>query len=171
MTERLGKDTIGRILIVGVGNTLMGDDGLGVYALDRVRSRALPGSVDTLEGGTSLIHTLPDLTGYEKLILLDAVKTDEDDVVVIRNLEFTGLPHNASSLHELGVEEALRLILFETRHLPELVIIGVRPEKIAFGMGLSAVTSARLDTLADTVMDEIYRDQPAYNTPTRSAKP
>ncbi len=162
---------MGRILIVGVGNILMGDDGLGVYALDRVRSRALPGSVDTLEGGKSLIHALPDLTGYEKLILLDAVETDEDGVVVIRNLEFAGPPHNAISLHELGVEEALRLILFETGHLPEVVIIGVRPEKIAFGMELSVVTSARIDRLADTVMDEICRDRPAYSTPTRGAKP
>jgi hydrogenase maturation protease len=152
-----------RILIVGVGNTLMGDDGLGVHALELVRSKELPSGVDTLERGKSLIHALPDLTGYEKLILLDAVVTDEDGVVVIRNPEFAGPLHQAISLHELGIEEALRLLLLEMGYLPEVVIMGVRPERIAFGMELSAVTSARTQRLADTVMEEICRDRPAYS--------
>lgn len=152
---------MGRTLIVGVGNTLMGDDGLGVHALNLVQSRELPGGVDTLEGGTSFIYALPDLTGYEKLILLDAVETDEDGVVVIRNPRFDGSQHHAISLHELGVEEALRLILVETGHLPEVVIMGARPENIAFGMELCAATSARIERLADSVMDEIRRDGPA----------
>jgi hydrogenase maturation protease len=152
-----------RILIVGVGNTLMGDDGLGVHALELVRSKELPSGVDTLERDKSLIHALPDLTGYEKLILLDAVVTDEDGVVVIRNPEFAGPLHHAISLHELGIEEALKLLFLEMGYLPEVVIMGVRPEKIAFGMELSAVTYAKTQRLADTVMDEIYRDRPAYS--------
>ena len=152
---------MGRILIVGVGNTLMGDDGLGVHALELVRSRELPGGVDTLEGGKSLIHALPDLTGYEKVILLDAVETDEDGVVVIRNPALDGSLHSAISLHELGIEEALRLILVETGHLPEVVIMGARPEKVAFGMDLCAATSARTEKLADAVMKEIHRGGPA----------
>ncbi len=151
------------ILIVGVGNTLMGDDGLGVHALELVRSRKLPIGVDTLEGGKSLVHALPDLTGYDKLILLDAVETAEDGVVVIRNPEFAGPLHHAISLHELGVEEALRFILFETGHLPEVVIMGVRPEKIAFGIDLCAATSARIERLADAVMDEIGRNGSGYS--------
>ena len=144
-----------RTLIVGVGNTLRGDDGLGVHALNLVRSRGLPGDVDTLEGGTSLIHVLPDLTGYQKLIVLDAVETDEAGVVVIRNPRFHDSQHYAMSLHEFGVKEALRLVLIETGRLPEVVIMGARPENVAFGMELCAATSETIERLAETVIEEI----------------
>ncbi len=153
---------MGRILIVGVGNTLIGDDGLGVHALDLLRSKELPGSVDTLEGARSLIQTLPDLTGYDKLILLDAIESDGDDVRMIRNAELDGFPRHAISLHELGIEDALRLVLLETGHLPEVVIMGLRPEKMAFGTDLCAATSARIGELVDSVMHEIHRGGRAY---------
>ena len=153
---------MGRILIVGVGNTLMGDDGLGVHTLDLLRSRELPGGVDTLKGGTSLIHALPDLTPYDKLILLDAIENDEDGVMVIRNAELDGFPQHAISLHELGIEDVLRLVLLETGHLPEVVIMGVRPERIAFRTDLCAATSARIGELVDTVMHEIRRGDRAH---------
>ena len=150
---------MGRTLIAGVGNTLRGDDGLGVHALNLVRSRELPGGVDTLELGTSLIYALPDLTGYEKLILLDAVETDEEGVVVIRNPRFDFSQHSAISLHELGVEEALRTIYIETENLPEVVIMGARPETTGFGTELCTKTWARIEKLVDMLMDEIRSEE------------
>ena len=75
---------MGRVLIVGVGNTIMGDDGLGVYALNQLKSRELPEYVDTLEAGTALLDALPDLKNYDKMVLIDAVAADSRKVCVAR---------------------------------------------------------------------------------------
>jgi hydrogenase maturation protease len=62
-----------RTLIVGIGSTIRGDDGVGVHAARALRQRPLPAGVDVIELGTAGLGLLDVVSGYERLIVLDAI--------------------------------------------------------------------------------------------------
>jgi hydrogenase maturation protease len=144
-----------RILVVGVGNTIMADDGLGVRALESLTSRPLPDHVDTLEAGTALLDALPDLSEYDKVVLIDAVASDGQTVTVLRNVAASGLPRPGLSLHEMGIAEALRLRLLADGKLPEIVVMGLKPRQIGMSTELSDEVEAEIPELVSAVLDEI----------------
>jgi hydrogenase maturation protease len=146
---------MGRILVVGVGNSVMGDDGLGVRALEALRSRELPDHVDTVEAGTALLDALPDLKEYDKVVLIDAIAADEQSVNVLRNPPLARSPERAFSLHEMGIGEALGLQRLVDGGLPEIVIMGIRPQRIEISTELSRDVASRLPELVEAVLDEI----------------
>jgi hydrogenase maturation protease len=146
---------MGRILVVGVGNTVMRDDGLGVYTLERVKEQELPANVDTVEAGTALMDALPDLKPYDKVIFIDAVQSDSEGVHTMRLLDFKGQLDSSFNAHEMGIEETLRMRLLEDKVLPEIVIMGIKPEKIEFGTELSDNVASKIPELAEAVLDEI----------------
>lgn len=146
---------MGRILVVGVGNTIMADDGLGVRALSELKLKELPDYVDTVEAGTALLDALPDLNNYDKVILIDAVAADGRSVCVLRNPLSSGLPERGLSLHEMGIQEALRLHLLVDGKLPEIVVMGLNPKRMEMGTELSPEVAAKIPELVSAVLDEI----------------
>ncbi len=148
---------MGRILVVGVGNTIMADDGLGVRALDELKAGDLPDNVDTVEAGTALEDALPDLTNYDKVILIDAVAADGKGgtVSVVRNPPVSPLPEISLSLHDMGISEALRLRLLLDGKLPEIVVMGLRPRRIEMSTELSDEVTSEIPELVAAVLDEI----------------
>ena len=144
-----------KTLVIGVGNTVMGDDGLGIYALNELVKRPLPDNVDTLEAGTALLDAMPDLEEYDKIVFIDAIDSEDDDVMVIRDPASSASMGRTLSQHDLGIQEVLNLILLEKGSLPETVIIGIRPEQITFSMRLSEGVSAKMPTLLDAIYIEL----------------
>lgn len=140
---------------MGIGNTIMGDDGLGVRALNELRSRELPDCVDTLEAGTALLDVLPDLKEYDKVVFIDAVAVDGRTVSVLRNPCFSELSQRALSLHEMGIQEALRLQLLVDGELPEIVIMGLRPVRMEMATEVSHEVASKIPELVQAVWDEI----------------
>jgi hydrogenase maturation protease len=61
-----------RTLVMGIGNVLMGDEGVGVHVARRLEQEALPPHVDVLDGGTGGFHLLSHLSSYERVVLIDA---------------------------------------------------------------------------------------------------
>ena len=146
---------MGKTLVVGVGNSIMADDGLGVHALNELRSRELPGSVDTMEAGTAILDVLPDLIQYDKMILLDAAAADGPTVHKLRNPSCTQQPRPALSLHDIGVNEALGLRLLTDGRLPEIIVLGLKPRRIEPGTELSPEVASEISELVTAVLDEI----------------
>lgn len=146
---------MGKTLVVGVGSSLMGDDGLGVHALQALRARGVPAGVDTVEAASAVLDALPDLRPYEKVILLDAVAADSEGVQVIRGLSGLGLARGALSAHQLGIEEALQARLLLEGSLPEIVIMGLRPRRIQFSTELSEEVATGIGGLVEAVLAEV----------------
>jgi len=146
---------MGRVLIVGLGSTIMSDDGLGVHALRQLADHALPEHADTLEAGTALFDVLPDLRPYDKLILIDAVDAEHDVVNVLRNPAGAGIWPDGLSSHELGLEQALLARRLTDGRLPEVVIIGVKPKKIELGEELSPEVAGKIPAVVQAVLDEV----------------
>lgn len=129
-----------RILVLGVGNTLMCDDGVGVHA---VRALAdgyeFPANVLVVDGGVAGLRLLGDLAAADNVIIVDALKNNGMPGTIYRFSREDIQPRRGPfvSAHEVGIAELLAAAEF-TGHLPETHIIGIEPlETETVGLELS----------------------------------
>ena len=126
-----------RRLIIGVGNELLGDEGLGVHvARDLASRRTRRQSDDIVDAGTALFDVASQIPGHDEVIIVDAIRAGGDPGTVYRMddaselLECTAdrLP---ASLHEWTAVDMLRSLRMIGIEIPRLTLIGAEPERIA----------------------------------------
>jgi len=131
------------ILVLGLGNSLLSDDGVGPALLDHLSGSAgnWEGLVEFVDGGTQGLALLGRLTGRRALIIVDAVKTGAPPGTVhrmtlaeLRNVT----PGRASSAHEGNAGELLAVAQLLDELPARLFVVGVEPKRIPTGLGLSA---------------------------------
>lgn len=121
-----------KILILGIGNILHKDDGLGVSIVNEISEsvKDLPKYVEVADGGTLGYDLLPLMSGREKIVIVDALKVDDVPGSIYRfpakHLTDT---NNKYSLHEMGVKKIIDMLTL-TGETPDIEIIGVVPEDI-----------------------------------------
>jgi len=147
-----------RILILGVGNILLGDEGVGIHAIRELEKTALPPHVDLIDGGTAGLDLLDLMRGYERVIIIDAVEAGAEPGTIFRftpeevTSETSALP---LSLHQTEVLKVLQLAAFVGRPLPRIIIYGIQPEVMDWSTELSSALRASLAKLVDAVLKEI----------------
>ena len=157
--------------IVGVGNVLMGDDGVGPAAIERLGRRALPRGVRLCDAGLAFSEVLGTLDPRDRLLVIDAVRAggQPGDLHVLRvdplRADDDGRP---LSLHELSVLPALRLEALAGRVFRDVTVFGVEPGRVGWGEGLSAPVAAALDRLLETVLQ--HAGAPAPDAPIHEAR-
>jgi len=146
------------ILILGVGNLLRKDDGVGVQAVQRLQALPLPGGVKVVDGGAAGVGLLDMLEGYERAVIIDAAEMGlEPGSVVKFRPEATRFrsPDLRLSLHSADVAGALELARALGKPLPELAIIGVQPKDTGWGTEMSVEVLAEMRHIVDLVLEEI----------------
>lgn len=128
------------VLVLGLGNALMGDDAFGVRAVEALLSRFRPlEGVQMLDGGTLGLDLLPRLEGVDHLLIIDALEMGAPAGTVAR-LEGEEVPRafaHKLSVHQMGVQDLLAVAELQG-HLPgELVVWGVQPQSVEMGLELS----------------------------------
>lgn len=146
------------ILVLGIGNVLLTDEGIGVRALKELERRYIfPANVELLDGGTAGIELLRHISGRDYLIIIDAMKSGQKPGTVIR-LAGEDVPaafRTRISPHQLGLSDLLAAAML-TDELPwNLVLFGVEPESIDIGLDLTDTVEASLEKLIDAVVNEI----------------
>lgn len=146
-------------LVLGIGNLVMSDDGVGVRVVQRLlQEYRFPDGVEVLDGGTLGLDLLPWLEGVERLIVVDAVETGNKPGACVR-LTGEELPtalETRLSPHQMGLKDLLSVARF-TGHTPqEMVLIGVQPGNITMDSELTQAVSSRLDELIQNIVCELH---------------
>jgi len=145
-------------LVLGVGNLLMSDEGVGVHVIKRlVENYKLPEEVQVLDGGTLGMDLLYYLEGAENLILIDAVETRKDPGTLVR-LEGDDVPAFLSmkmSPHQIGVPDMLAAAKLKDVFPKRLVLWGIQPELLEIGLDLSPIVAAKVDTILQQVLEQL----------------
>ncbi len=121
-----------KILIMGMGNILLSDEGVGVRAVEYIQDQPLPGNVDLLDGGTGGFTLLPEIMKYDEVILIDATLDDRPPgtIRVIRPRFAADFP-KAMSTHDIGlkdlIESASIMGKLPPLHLIVVTIPGFQP--------------------------------------------
>lgn len=156
-----------RLLVLGLGNVLCGDDGLGVAAVHRLqRCYAEPEGALVLDGGTLGLSLLPYLEDAEAAILVDAIRAEGPPGSFVRLEGDEVAPAVAARLscHQIGVADLLEAARWRGRSPWRLVLLGLVPETLALGVALSPGVAAALPGLVERVAAEASRLGLSFST-------
>jgi hydrogenase maturation protease len=147
-------------LVIGVGNPLMGDDGLGIVAVALLRQRWQDtDDLKLVDGGTWGMNLLPQIESARRLLIIDAIDRGFEPGARIE-LERDEIPRYLGltlSPHQLDLREVLALAELRGTLPREALALGIQPEKIALSLDLSRVVSAKLSGLLADVEDQLVR--------------
>ncbi len=120
------------VLILGIGNILQSDDGLGVHIVNHItRNIKLPDGVEVIDGGTAGFDLIPLMAGREKIIIVDALRAEDEPGSIYRFKPENAVKSRASiSLHEIGITEVIDMLRLLGEN-PEIEIVGIVPEDIS----------------------------------------
>ncbi|MBN1504567.1 MAG: hydrogenase maturation protease [Candidatus Eisenbacteria bacterium] len=148
------------ILILGIGNLLLKDEGVGIHFIRMLKGKTLPSGVEAIDGGTRGLDLLLLMEGHKLVVIVDCARMGEPpgtvrvfepkDIVPDRNRGF--------SVHGLNLASALE---FGARFgkLPEIFIVGVEPESIEVEIGLSEAVRQALPEIERAVDGIIARNR------------
>ena len=152
------SDEVQHVLILGLGNPLLGDDGIGVRVVEELKGLELPAGVTVAEGGTAGLGLIGLMEGYQRVIIVDAVDMGYPPgrVVKFTPLEAQfGVVEGPLSLHQIGLGEVLAIVAALEIAPAELVIIGVQPSRIEMGVGLSPEVRGATSGIIELILNEL----------------
>jgi hydrogenase maturation protease len=145
------------ILILGIGNILLKDEGIGVHVVKKIKEMSLPDNVEVLDGGTAGLDLVDFISGYKKLIVIDAVTTGDKPGTIYRlteeNLNIG--PKAIMSFHEIDFLDALHMSHIMKEKPEEVVVIGIEPKDMSDGVDLSPEIEERIPRIIEIVMEEV----------------
>lgn len=152
----MNDDRLG-LLILGLGNVLCGDDGLGVAAVEEfTRTYHVPPGVRALDGGTLGLTLLTWVAEAEAVILVDAIRDDQPPGTLLRLAGDDVAPavRDRLSVHQIGVADLLDGLRLVERLPPRLRLVGLVPATLELDFALSAVVRRRLPGLVRSIARE-----------------
>ncbi len=147
-----------RVLVLGLGNVLLGDDSVGPAALARLeRDYRVPPQVRLVEGGTLGLALLDELAQAEHVILVDAVATGEPAGTLVRldGDAVRDAVRERLSVHQVGVADLLDVARLIGCYPESVVLLGLAPGAIGLGLARTAAVDDALGTLVSAVVEEV----------------
>jgi hydrogenase maturation protease len=156
------EDSRESVLVVGIGNELLGDEGLGVHVARALQARKdeLPRSVEVIDAGTSLLDLPAVVARFPRVILVDAIHADQEPGTVYRiddaaDLALSGELSPAISLHECSAADMLRMLRIMGIAIPHLSLIGAEPANIHPSLDLSPEVRAAAERIVSMLIGEL----------------
>jgi len=146
-------------LIVGVGNSLMGDEGIGPHAVRNLSLLPMPADVEIIDCGCDLLNIISHIDKPKKIIVIDAVRAGGEPGRIYRfrfdELEQAGT--NTGSAHQLQAVDALRLLrkICPCLSRCEITVIGVEPKVLELSTDLSEEVRESIADLTQLVLEEL----------------
>ena len=128
------------MVIIGIGNVLQKDDGLGVYAASYLNDNyTFSEDIDIINGGVEGIHLLNVLEENTHVVVLDCLQLNDEpaSIYAIPAQEISGYGLNNGGAHEIGILQCMDMMELQGKVVPEAIVIGIVPEEVTFEFGLS----------------------------------
>ncbi len=147
-------------LVLGLGNILLRDEGVGVRVVERLQELyEFPPGVQVLDGGTLGLELMAYVEAADRLLVVDALDTGAEPGTLGR-LEGDEVPAFLSvkiSPHQMGLSDLLATARLRGVYPEEVVLWGVQPAAIDVGLELSPVVAAQVEALVDKAVTELHR--------------
>lgn len=145
-----------RILVLGVGNILLSDEGIGVRVIEALERRyVMPEGVDVMDGGTAGMELLEAMASRTHLIIVDAIvsrKSEPGKLLILRDEEVPVLFNNKISPHQLGLSDVLSALRFTGEFPDKITLVGVIPQSLEPNIGLTPTVEASLEPALQAVL-------------------
>ena len=151
-TKRIG------VLVLGLGNVLLSDDGLGAAAVARVeRDYRVPPSVRLEDGGTLGLSLLGLLAEAEHVILVDAIRADSPPGTLVRldGGDVSDAVRDRLSPHQVGVADLLDAARLTDSYPASVTLLGLVPDVMDLAVARSQAVESKLEELVAAIVDEV----------------
>ena len=159
--DKLSVKVHGKIVIMGIGNLLLKDEGIGIHALHALkRENELPENVELVDAGTSTLDALQMFDDLEKLIVIDAVKGGgkPGTIYKFKPNETCSANRATISLHQLGFIEALIIAERLGKAPKDVILIGVEPKEVSSGLELSPEIAGKIPEIIRLVRNMVIQN-------------
>jgi hydrogenase maturation protease len=141
------------VLVLGLGNELLTDDGVGIHAVRMLGQEPPMEGVVVAQAGTAVLHAQDLLEQAAFVIAIDAVRAGDKPGSIYRFDIDQARINQSVSLHDLGIVGVMQLIPQQAR--PAVTILGIEPGSLNYGMELSPAVGAALPRVVRIVRDMI----------------
>ena len=144
-------------LVLGLGNLVHADDGVGVHAIERLqKDPRVPPGVVLIDGGTQGLALLPHISGFQRLLVIDAVDVGEPPGTIVR-LEGKALDKlpGKPSVHQLGFADLMVAFKLLGEMPEEVVVLGVQPLSTEWSAELTPPVNEGMDRLIAAVLEQL----------------
>ena len=147
-----------RVVVLGIGNTLLSDEGVGVHAAAALcELYALPAGVEVIDGGTAGMELLDTLSNVDLLLVIDAVKAHRPpgSLVCLVGSEVPVFFRSKLSPHQVSICDVLASLEFSGDAPRDLVLVGVEPESLELGLEMTPTVAARVPEMVAAAVTEL----------------
>jgi len=152
-------DDNAEVVVLGLGNLLQRDEGIGIRALERLLENYMfPETVRLVDGGTLGLDLVSYFEGVDRLLVLDAVLTKGPPGTLLRlsGDEVPAYFGMRTSPHQLGLSDMLAVTHLRGTEPREVVLIGLQPEKIELSWDLSDSVAEHMNELVEAAIDQLH---------------
>jgi hydrogenase maturation protease len=144
------------ILIIGLGNILLSDEGVGAKVIDEFkRIYNVPNNIEMIDGGTLGIELFPYFQNRTKIIVVDAVQTGKEPGTIVKIKIPKNFSFQKTSSHQTSLLEVLNAAFLNGDELGDITVIGIQPENLKAGLSLSKNIEQNIGKLVDMIVEEL----------------
>ena len=147
-----------RKVILGVGNILLSDDGIGIHVVQAIMKMDIPKGIEVIDGGTSGFGLMNLIIDVEQLIIIDAVKGKEQPGTIYRftpdDISRSKLTNEKLSVHDIKILDIIDLSTLISQP-PDTTIIGIEPKSLEMGMELTQEVQETIPRVIDLVFEKL----------------
>lgn len=156
-----------QITILGIGNTLFSDEGVGIHLLPLLeKALADYENIDIIEGLTDGMRLLGPVEDAENLIIIDAINAGKEPGTIITLVrdEIPAYFGIKMSIHQIGFQEVLMAAKLRERYPNQIVMFGMQPTSLQLGVELTETNQKKLGELRDVVISQVNSWRHIYET-------
>jgi len=153
-----GPRDSGRISVLGIGNILLSDEGVGVHAVNAIKKKyAFSPEIEILDGGTMGLDLLPVFQTQNKIIIIDAVdfKKEPGHVGAIEGNKIPTVLNTKLSVHHIGFSDLLYAAKLTRDIPPEVYLVGIQPKSLDVSLEMTDEIRTRLDDVIDLAIQKL----------------
>lgn len=153
-----GRSTDKKITVLGLGNILLRDEGVGVHAIEELRKAYdFPENVEIIDGGTMGLDLLPFIEGADKLLIVDVVnlKKEPGTIAVIEDNDIPAFVSTKLSIHQIGLPDVIYALKLMDLTPPRMTLIGIQPESLETGLGMSDAINSNFGQFLNAIINKL----------------
>lgn len=146
------------IAIIGLGNILLRDEGVGVHVINTIKQRyTFSPDVEIIDGGTMGLDLLPIFEGRDKVLIVDAVDFGKDPgyIGIIENDGIPSVLNSKLSVHHIGLSDVLFAAKLMGISPPEIYLIGIQPKSLDVGLDMTDEINGKIEMLIDAIIGKL----------------
>jgi hydrogenase maturation protease len=156
---------VDKVIIIGIGNLLLMDEGIGIHVINELERHKLPENVDIYDGGTGGFKLIDLMHEAKRVIFIDAVETGKapGTITTFKSKDVRSIyPKKKYSLHDTDLLEVIKMVEL-LDNPPEIEIVGVQPKIINYGL---APSKELRDVMPDIINTMLCRIEEVCSVPT-----